>query len=317
MKNIYLIVLLLVSINIFTIEFNNYDMEQVKEYTVTQDENSTEGFDIPRGSGDIGSPNPYFLGKQLVVSDHYNKRTVYLDNEYNISEIFNNKFIYANRFYIFNNYVLGEATFSFSIAKDNLMISDILTISHDIESVLLRAKSYFYHSNILFVHANDGKLWSIKNPGLDANKNKANLLNQEDTRALFAESGNIDGLTIDSENRLFLKGELKTVNYNTYTTYVASKNRGIAGTIKGFDYTYDLLAKFKYQSFIGSDIDKNIYWSSDRTILIYNKNGQLIESFRFDSNKSSTKPTVSPAGDIYFMEINIDNIKLHKINRKW
>ena len=319
MRNIYIAIIMVISSSLFAIEYNQYEMKRVHEFSAENGEKDIDkvglGFAFEGGLS-AGGPAIFFDENNFVLADQEKGRTIYLNNDYSFKKIYKKSFYLNSIYFNPSSYFMGLTT------EGHIGIFDktngwelIVQISVDNLSFLRNSKSAFYHSHILFIHDKDGKLWSIKTPSLDDAKNRKNLLNEEKTLALFKD-GDIDGLTIDSEKRLFLNGELQTLDYKTYINYY-SVNKNIAGTIRNFNYTYDYLKTFQLDDFLGKDKYGNKYWGYRGAFMVFNNNGGMIDFSTYTSKKSSTTPAVSPSGDIYFMHHGEDKVTLYKIERQW
>ena len=309
---------MVISSSLFAIEYNQYEMKRVYEFSVSYSgENDINDLIFVKnpGSGDIVvGPAIFFDGKTLAIADQIGGRTIYLKNDYSFNKIVKYSF-YNKNIYKLDEYLLGfNKSSSISIYKSRTM-EKCSHISFYELGFLQHSKSAFYHSNILFIHDKDGKLWSIKNPGLDSVKNRKNLLNEEKTLALFKD-GDIDGLTIDSEKRLFLNGELQTLDYAVFYKYYKSLHPELEKlTMLEFQISPKTANMMTY---INKDNHLNTYWDmGGRYICIFNSSGLLYDFFEYDSKKSSTTPAVSPSGDIYFMHHGEDKVTLYKIERQW
>ena len=315
MRLIYLVVVIMcINNSLFAIEYNQYDMNVVKEYEASQSNLDIEPLRVnfhhnnPEPSG----PMIYFKNETLVIADQNANRTISLTDDYTFDKKYN--FSFSNeKIHQMNDYILGFDQFDGIHVSYNWNL--IVRVSFDYIEVLRYSQSAFYHSNILFVHDENGKLWSIKNPGLDDSKNRKNLLNEDKTLDLF-KNGDIDGLTIDSEKRLFLNGELQTLDYAVFYKYYKGLHpEGKLSLKLDTQVTDEASSSMRY---IGKDNEGNYYWRlGQKHMSIFNYQGFLIEIFKYDRKKVSTTPAVSPPGDIYFMHHGEEKVTLYKIDRQW
>ncbi len=319
MRKIFILLILIISINnIFGIEYNTYDMEVEHVFKASHlGVDSVDDLAINKhpGGEDASGPAIFFKNENLIVSDQtrMNMRTIILNKDYSFKKIVVNSFFRANIVH-YDNVIIGMRFHeTVNIFDQNFVQKSWL--SYDNISFFNGYKDLYYKDNTLFITDNSYKLWGIRNPSLDINENKKNIMTEEEIIEEI-NSGKYKGLTIDSEKRLFLDGELQTIQYMKYILQFQNK-KDIAGTIKKFNYNYETLAKFSMDTYLGKDHDENCYWSSSRTIMVFNKNGKLLNLFRFDEDKSNTYPAVSPSGDIYFMGYGTDNVTLYKIKRQW
>lgn len=311
-----LILLLIVSGSVYAVEYNTYDIIVEHEFSASyRGRNDTNDLNVDLELGGPGpwGPTIYFRGEKTYIADRLNNRTVITHDNYSYQSIETNSFTSNSLIVIQDNNEIGVSDYGVSIRSNGQFTGQVR--SSDI-SFMRSVKSALYYKNYLFIHDKNNILWSIKEPSNDVNKNKSNVLNEEDTIELI-NSRKIKGLTIDSEKRLFVDGELRTLDYKTYIGYWASKNDLIAGNINEGIFSYERIKPMMLDYYLGSDTDGNEYWSSVRTIMVFNKTGYLIDRFRFNMQKSETTPIVSPEGDVYFMNYSKDKVTLYKIPRQW
>ena len=324
MRNIYIAIIMVISSSLFAIEYNQYDMKKIKKYDYRQinfDKNIEDkypdslGYIPGEGYGGPNGPEIFCQDENLVIVDQGKNRTIYLDKDYNFNKTYDTSFFDQVVNKINEDILLGFGPSGISITDISTGFEIMSILSSYTFDFVNNSKSAFYHSNILFIHDKDGKLWSIKNPSLDDAKNRKNLLNEEKTLALFKD-GDIDGLTIDSEKRLFLNGELQTLDYAVFYKYYKSFYPNRELTIKaGLQVTDAAASSMVY---IGYDSDGNYYWRlGQKHMAIFNHKGFTIDFFKYDRKKVSTTPAVSPSGDIYFMHHGEDKVTLYKIERQW
>lgn len=319
MKKIILFFFISSCIRLFSIEINTYDMQIVKEYETARGASgnyNTLGTQFLRNSGPTPTgPSLGYFNNCLHIIDYHRNRTLELDNGYNFEAKFDYNFHEAV-IYQMDEALVGIDNFStISIVKDNEEISYIDLYDYNINA-LNTPRSVLFYQNTLFIHDKEGSLLSLVNPGLDNKENRKNLRNQEETIKTIND-GEFEGLTTVEENRLFIDGELKTINYKTYIKYYAGINGKEAGNIRGFKYNYDFLEKFRFDQYIGKDELNYQYWGYRGAIMIFNKLGKMVDFFKYDSEKSSTSPVVSSEGDIYFLKHEEDKVTLYEISRQW
>ncbi len=171
-----------------------------------------------------------------------------------------------------------------------------------------RISSMLYINNTIFYWLNDGDFLSIIEPGTNFIENNRNILNTEETRALFGENSEYEanGLNIDENNRLFLHDELITRDYDTFYLYWQERHRltGSSEPERDFSMRGSSFLSRNFSNtpiFIGMDSDSNYYWSIGQSgILVFNAQGFLIDIFICDQAASKIWPTVHPSGDVYF-----------------
>lgn len=299
------------------IAYDVYDAEKLKEFGPTRDRESLEkvGLEFGQGFSGFSGPKVFFLENQLALSDMNLFRVVSLDQDYNIKDIYKDLFIYGHSIVYSNDIILGYASASsLTIIKEKAVLGKVR-----LKGSYMRLVDYMYHSDILFMRNNNGKFWAVKNPTLDNQKNQSNLLQEKDIFQLFEENnGNLNGLTIDTQKRLFLHGELFTVSLKIYCSYWKELNGDIAGEVNGSKIKYDTFMKSYGFMLIGKDSEGNSYWSSSsHYINIFNTSGVLIEQLRINPDIIKSQAAVSPEGDIYFMQHEPEKATLYRIKRQW
>lgn len=314
MRIIIILSIMLCNIGLYSMEYNTYEMVKVHEFNASEDTKDNSYLRTNFYDQDPHGPMLYFDNDKLVLADQNNNRTIILNENYSFSQIYNFSF-FEDKIYNFGKFFIGFNKAYGVVVSDDEKI--IIRVSFDDIIQLRQSTNVFYHSNILFIYDKNGKLWSIKNPGLDKNLNILNLLNETETIKLFMNKNIVDGLTIDSKKRIYLDGELQTVDIKIFTEY-KKNTRDIENkpyTEKNFEEDY-----FVDNSgvFIGFDEDGNSYWYYNRGVLVINAYGWPIMIFTVnDQSKVSTTPTVSNKGDVFFLHSEPDLVTLYKIPRKW
>jgi len=165
---------------------------------------------------------------------------------------------------------------------------------------------------------------SIINPGPNSDENNRNILNQEQTLALFnePEKYGLEGVTIDDRNRLFIDGELQTKDYKTFYSYWMEQ----MDFSDPDDYRLSEIHKYRpiniksaeYVHFLGIDNIKNMYWrAGNKTILVFDDSGRIKFRFEFDFLKSKTQPAIHPSGDVYFLDYDTEGVYVYRIQNVW
>lgn len=322
MKAKILIILLMISFSINANEYNTYELENVHDfkashYGVGGDRDLSLILEGTNPGPD--GPGLFFIEDQLAISDqaYWNdqRRTIFLTKDYNFEKILQDSFFGMNVIRFENIYIGENASFIqlFSIVDKWEME---MYSSQDRISIIKSANDIYYQDDTLFIYDKSNTLWAIKGPSMDDSQNKANLIKEEDI-VREIKDGVFKGLTIDDKKRLFLNNELQTIKYKTFVKYWSEKSPDLIGNILDGVYSFERLSKSNYSNYLGRDSDDNYYWSSRKTIVVFNNEGLLIERFKFDSKKSDTFPAVSPEGDIFFMNYDTDKVTLYKIPRQW
>lgn len=315
-----IVILLCLCTKIFPVDFIEYKMHLVKEYKTNKSHSADEAdflnINNSQGYSGPGGPGVMFVGDNLIIIDQEKLRSILVNEVYSFEEVYDMG-LYNEKSIVTQEYILGynssEGVTILSRKNPFELISQIKTTDITITN---QAIDYYYHSGILFIFDKQRTLWSIKNPSLDSEENKRNLLNEEDTLKLF-DRGDIDGLTIDSDKRLFLNRELLTIDFETFHLYHKKLNNYDPWLSEYKDINATEEAS-KSMTFIGKDSDGNYYWDNGgSSIAVFRNNGFLFEFFLYDDSHSSTMPTVSPEGDIYFMHHAPELVTLYKIKRQW
>lgn len=321
MKKIFVSMFIILSSCLYSIDYHTYDLEIVHVFDASQkgegNKNDLAVNNFP-GSGSLSvGPGIFFEEDKLVVSDQVNAqmRTIYLSKNYSFSNIYIESF-YNSNVINYNNIILGYNNDYINAFDKNSLGSFKFNITTYDFKIFRNYKDIYYQDNTLFIFDKDYKLWAIKNPGLDMEKNRKNIINEDETIKEI-NSGKFKGLSIDSKNRLFLNNKLMTVDIKTFTDYSREIRTVTNKPLISFENSEDLYITGD-ASYIGSDIDGNKYWYQGSALLIFNTNGWPIEDFVVSEwEKVDTYPAVSPEGDVYFMNYGEDKVTLYKVKRRW
>lgn len=317
MKNIILFIVILLSTSLFSIEYNSYEMILENEFSASyRGQGDVNDLAVEFGTQGIGprGPSIFFKQNELIISDQLIDRSIIVNKDYTFKEVIGIS-LFDSLTYIMDATLVG-------VNHDGIVILknwEYLAVIDTNEFTKFRGyKSVIYYNKYLFIHDKNNDLWSIKEPSMDANKNKSNVINEEDTIKLI-NSGDIIGLTIDSEKRLFLDGELKTLDMDVFYKYYKGqqKIKNIESPTVNFTMTTEDILTGSGK-LLGIDNDSNTYWSSWNTdIAVFNNNGFLIDLFVIDEKYISSTPAISPEGDVFFMDYGKDKVSLYKVPRQW
>lgn len=315
MKNIFLVFLIVFGCSLFAIEYNSYKMVIEYEFKASyRGQDNEMDLAVEYGTQGIGPRGPaiYYSNDHLIISDQLSNRTIITNKDYSFLAI-EDKCFFEDLVSVQNGIEVGINYYGVRIRDNGELIVEIS--SSDIP-FMNTVNSALYYEKYLFIHDKNNKLLCIKDPSMDVNKNKSSVINEEETIKLI-NSGVLKGLTIDSEKRVFVNGELKTLNYPTYIKYWTSRNPDITGSIRGYDYTSEFLKGFKFDQYLGVDLDNNYYWGYWGAVMIFSMNGYFLDLFLYDQKLSDAFPAVSPDGDVYFIKHGEDKVTLYKIEREW
>lgn len=316
--HLFILLCLIINNYVYSMEYNTYEMTLEYEFEASSFGEGAEhhlAINTRPGGPDEFGPALYFHAENLVISDQVAYRTIYLNKDYTFNRIVPNSF-YSGNVYQFENLLvrLKEST-GLNIRDEEDFVS---YLSFSKFKFLKRPIDIFYKSNTLFIVDSKNQLWSIKNPSTDRKTNMGNLRDEEQTRELLEQSEEYRGLEIDSENRFFLNGELKTINYGIFYRYYKSLNpTSNLSKCKASEIDDKNSSSIRY---VGYDSDKNHYWDLLGALAICNSNGYLIDFIVYDRSKSSVHPANSPDGDIYFLNYDYKkptSVKLYKTARQW
>lgn len=320
MKFAIYLILIFTRVTIFSVEYNTYKMEKVHDYVVgilKEGGGETLGVNNPGMSG----PTPYgpgisYFDNSLHIMDIHRSRTIKVSEEDYLFEEILGYNLYLGLIYEMDGCLVRINNFeqTLSIYRDGKIAYLDLEELGDFRYI----SSFFYFNNTLFLHNKNNEINSITDPTIDWKDNRKKLTNEEDTIELI-NSGKFKGLTIDTENRLFLNGELRTLDYDTFLSYhrEIQKRKGLERPKVNFTMQ---VKDFKTgsENLIGTDELGYTYWSSWNTdIAVFNPDGFLIELFVVNKEYIPTYPAVTSEGDIYFMHHDVDKVTLYKIKRQW
>lgn len=320
-NNILGILLLIIVLPICAVEYNTYEMEEVHIFSASHFRAGGE-LDLTvnnhPGSGDLShGPALFFKGNQMVLSDevYYEKRrTIFLNKDFTFNKIHNGSF-YNMNVVKFSDAFIGINPSNLKYIDSSKGWDTKFSSSQDVYSILQGYKDVYYQDDTLFIYDKDFKLWAIKDPSLDNDKNLANII-KEDEIIKEINTGKYKDLTIDDEKRLLLNGKLQTTNISTFFKYTEIKE-GIKLPLfeKGNKENFFIRNN---ASFLQRDHDGNTYWYYNNRILVSDIKG--IPQHNILLNKVffiPSYPAVSPQGDIFFLNYGEDKVILYKIPRKW
>lgn len=316
MNKMFLSILILISFSLSSKNIKTLDMTLVHEFEAkegfhSEDEYVGTFFAIGSAMEPTG-PRIYHNGGDFLLVDQVKARTILLDNNFDFKEVYNFNLPDAATYYYDNVYLNFRSLSGIGVIKDNEVMG---VISFYDFKQLNKSKSAYYHEDTLFIHDKDNNLWSITDPGNDIAENRSKLKGEEETLKLFDNNGYY-GLTIDEDKQLFLDGELKSMDYGAF--YFHFKKKYSPSSLYS-NYKFEIKATAaSNMKYLGQDADGNTYWiQADFSIVIFNSEGFLHHIFDFDSSMSDSIPTVTPEGDLYFVDHFPNVVKLYKITRQW
>jgi homoaconitase/3-isopropylmalate dehydratase large subunit len=112
--------------------------------------------------------------------------------------------------------------FSQEIPVKDLILSSYIQIGPEFRNY----RSFAYYDDVLFVHDAELNLWSIPDPVIDQDENRARLLNERQTREYVNERWGASGeVQVDGEGRLFIDGQLVTRDFPTWLAVYGRSTR--------------------------------------------------------------------------------------------
>ncbi len=299
--------------------YNEYLMILVHQFSLGSSTGELRVYDASSMSGYPGPTSLTFLrDNRILIVDVWNERLSIFNDEFEIQEEIHttNGRLVAGPFHYFadENVIIGTSMPDTWAGID--LEGDVFFRMSKTDSPLPNNyfRSYWYHNDVLFIHDRDNCLVSIREPSPVSEENRQRFLDTDQTRALFEAGSGWDpqGLSIDEQDRLFLDGELVTLDFRTFSDYWYEVHDGDMSKLSAFG------RRIGGDTFIGKDNQGYTYWdAAHQFILVFSADGKLIEWFRYDFNKSSTPPTVSPEGHVYFMNSTQDTIDIYRVDRQW
>jgi hypothetical protein len=280
-------------------------------------------------SGPLGVPSGPIMGQSihgLLIFDILNNRLVMLNEAYRFEQVVNLRMEFDITPYTFNSpseFLLATTLQGFAIFNSESGETQELWIAHFPE--FRDYRSFAYYDDVLFVHDAELNLWSIPEPVIDQDENRAKLLNERQTREYVNERWGASGeVQVDDEGRLFIDGQLVTRDWSAYLEYYAERNENQQAPSYAAERPYrGYLDRFRNNlRYLGRDANGNRYWNSaQRTIFVFSEDGWVEEIFHYDPLQISGYPAVEyQTGDIYFLGRPVENntsIPLYRIPNDW
>jgi hypothetical protein len=343
MKRIVFMLLILDSNIVFAQDIPIVNMELIKAFPAGHGEDQFAlCLKCPSESG----PTAIAFDKEgnLYISDILAERLVKFDSAFNRKGEYHNGYAKgARQLFVADNgefITINSTTFAVDDSNGNKKFTISLRKSSFNDKIPSRP-DFVYIDNEVFFRINSGELIKIDNPGIDSEKNveKATKVIQNNSDKLengslrsMNESNQNDKLKIEklnSEDIVTYDNTVKTINFSIFNKFWKIKREEEK---KQLSRNGNLLTKepeemnldiFKDNSsstftFIGKDSDGNYYWDANaNSVCVFNNKGSLIKYFNYDINKSKTRPTIHPSGDVYFLDYDEKEVRLYKVSRVW
>ncbi len=315
-------------------DYHYYELNLLNSFSIGRNENQF-GVIKEEAMGYGGPDGPTalnFIDDQLVIVDALNNRIVELDDTYRFTNTifipahieFNGQLMksgeiylyYSSRYMIMGFYEDGELIFNYNqnfsddfVFKNSNSMLDFLYLQNDL--------IFFEENNsgqiILFDDLQD-RINDFE-PVRESLSNFSSSLDQE----MFQTEMDVS-VHFDDMNRLIVSDDISTLDYKTFLEYWKDKQESHNFTRPETEITVNP-EKFTrgYSLFyIGKDNDGNYYWSIDSgSVLIFNKNGYLIENFVVNDRKTKAIPTVHSSGDVFFIGWDNRDFYLYNVPRVW
>jgi len=186
--------------------------------------------------------------------------------------------------------------------------------SHNLHYLILN--QLLYIENHIVIPINGGAFWSIKNPGTNIYINRSRISGTADTKEQIL-NGTFSNKNVEIINNRYFKvdQQLLSRNYDNFRNYWREEHDKIA-TPMPENYYNSLFTSSNFE-YLGIDQHENIYWYSKEFILMYDKNGWLINFLSIDGIEHNILPAIHTNGDIYFINFNEDEVRLSILDKLW
>jgi hypothetical protein len=328
MKNhsVFIILMIIINASIAAQSIPTKDLQIIKLYGIG-DEAVELGYS-PENSADASrgiAPILSFSKEGRVLYDVVNERLFSLSPDFELREAR----LIENQLYLRPHFAIDDPDtliLELSIQLIRIIKDEFdITISLKDFPEFRNYRSFAYYDDVLFVHDAELNLWSIPEPVIDQDENRAKLLNERQTREYVNERWGASGeVQVDGEGRLFIDGQLVTRDWSAYLEYYAERNENQQAPSYAAERPYrGYLDRFRNNlRYLGRDANGNRYWNSaQRTIFVFSEDGWVEEIFHYDPLQISGYPAVEyQTGDIYFLGRPVENntsIPLYRIPNDW
>lgn len=334
-KAMFLMITIFIFLNVLASdEMNNYPLEVMKTFPNGSGKNELTIKVHYEISYPVGPPCFSFDEKgYLYIIDYIpNKRIIVYDENFEaINEIKGNFHIGLKLQIDKENFIIGH--FIEGLIKLNKDGSFNTVISFYDTAYNFQISSYksIVTNNIAFIQLQDKTYISIPNPTSDKEDNLKKVLNPEQTIKYVNKKLNQKGVPKDErlsmKDGLIFKGDkLLTRDFKTYYKYMTEKQskEGLQRP-KKINATLDV-SNYKGLGYLGEDNDENTYWKDYGSIIVFNKNGYIIDYMGYDqtmfdydedNGMGCVFPVIHPNGDVYFLSYDFTESKLYRIKRRW
>jgi hypothetical protein len=297
------------------------NMELVKSYAFGDQHNN---FAVVE-AGPLGVPSGPLIGQTnngILIYDILNNRLVELDDDFNFGRIIELKMRFDISPYqslTDSTYVLATTLQGFAIFNsDTAVLRELWLVSFP---EFRNYRSFAYYDDVLFVHDAELNLWSIPEPVIDQDENRAKLLNERQTREYVNERWGASGeVQVDDEGRLFIDGQLVTRDYQQFWQYMEEAHGPVS--LGGEIADSGIPVRISYNTkpyFLGHDSNGNWYWNDSGGILVHSPDGSLINVFITELGTLSIRPAIDQLGNVYILDRSDTEevFNLYRIPNDW
>ena len=321
MKRTLLLISIIIQFYIlYSQQYALYESEIMKVFN-SGEMNNQLGLDYP--GYEIGVNGPSAMGftetGEVYIMDHINDRLQKYSNTYiwKSSTAIENRPVMAIIIADKNGcQVITSLEYKYVNNTGDLEI-DVLFGMEKRQSII----EYIRIDNILFVYI-DNSFFAINEPGIDPANNNLRMLDATQIRVLFDNplAYGLDGVTLDSKNRLIVNGELVTRSYEAFVTYYMEK-RSFTDVLQFTRQVENKYRALNYKGggnyFAGKDETGNWYWFNSGYLSIFSDKGFQIDLINLVNNSRQTTPAIHPSGDVYFLDYDKNNVFVKRIQNVW
>lgn len=283
-------IILLFAITIFT---NIYSQNNQKDFTLYMQYSDLKFYYDPVEP--IWGQNIIQRNDDILYSyNSFSREFILFNTDYEIADRINlNENYYIpdtiKRMFFGGNYLVIQGI------DNNSVIIDVKKREFDSFIQCKNSEIIYIDSNIIIIYDN-GLFFQINS--LDAFSEPLLSTNKME---LFDQNTNIESSNILFRDNILFDGiKILTTNINIFVTY------------------YDIDTSINFP-FIGSDVDGNYYWGNANGIIIFNVNGEILDSFNTNAKYPVSYPFIDFDGNIYYFNYNTEKMTtdLYRMLRDW
>jgi hypothetical protein len=324
MKNhsVFIILMIIINASIAAQSIPTKDLQIIKLYGIG-DEAVELGYS-PENSADASrgiAPILSFSKEGRVLYDVVNERLFSLSPDFELREAR----LIENQLYLRPHFAIDDPDtliLELSIQLIRIIKDEFdITISLKDFPEFRNYRSFAYYDDVLFVHDAELNLWSIPEPVIDQDENRAKLLNERQTREYVNERWGATGeVQVDGEGRLFIDGQLVTRDYQQFWQYMEEAHGPVS--LGGEIADSGIPVRISYNTkpyFLGRDLNGNWYWNDSGGILVHSPDGSLINVFITELGTLPIRPAIDQLGNVYILDrSDTDEVfNLYRIPNDW